>query len=64
MFGQLDMVRHPEVGLALLLVMAAILIADIALVALMTADGVGTALVVVFADLQAGKYLQRSLLQW
>lgn len=62
------MVRYPEVGLGLLLVMAATVIVpaaadDIALVPLMTADGVGIALVVVFADLQAGKHLQLSLLQ-
>ncbi len=61
MFGHLDMVRHGEVGLGLLLVtvvLTATLIApvaakgdDIALVPLMTADGAGIALVVVFVDL-------------
>jgi hypothetical protein len=48
MLGQLDMIRHPEVGLGLLLVLTATAIApaaadDIALAALMTADGVGIA---------------------
>jgi hypothetical protein len=54
-FGQLDMVRHAEAGLGLLLVtvvLTATAIApaadDIALVPLMTADDI--ALVVVFAD--------------
>ena len=66
MFGQLDTVRHPEVGLGLLLVMAVLMATaiaaadDKALVPLMTA-GVGIALVVLFADLQVGKYLPRSL---
>ena len=61
MLGQLDMARHPEAGLGLLLVMAATAIAPaaiddyIALVALMAADGIGNVLVVVFAGLQAGK---------
>ncbi len=36
---------------------------DIALVPQMIADGVGIALVVVFADFRFGKYLQRSLVQ-
>ena len=65
MFVQLYMVRHPKLGLGLLLVMAvliATLIAlvvadDIALVPLMTGDDI--ALVVLFADLQVGKYLPR-----
>jgi len=58
MFGQLDTVRHPvEVGLGLLPVVMATVIApaatadDIGLVPLMTAD------LVVFADLQFWKHL-------
>jgi hypothetical protein len=72
MMGQLDMVRHPEVGLGLLLVMAVLMATviapaatadDIALVPLMIADdiGIGIALVVVFAELQFGKHLPLSL---
>ena len=64
MFGQLDTVRHPaEVGLGLLPVVMATVIApaatayDIALVPLMTADG----LVVVFPELQFGKHLPWNL---
>ena len=64
------LVRYPEVGLGLLLVMATVIAPaatadDIALVPLMTADGVGVgiAFVVVFENLQAGKYFQQSLLQ-
>jgi hypothetical protein len=57
MFGQLDTVRHPEVGLGSLLVMVVLTASaiaaadDIALVPLMTADdiGIGIALVVLFA---------------
>jgi hypothetical protein len=56
MFGQLGQVRHPEVGLGLLLVMAVLIVTaiapaadDISLVPRMTADDVGIALVVVFA---------------
>jgi hypothetical protein len=52
------MVRHPEVGLGLLLVMAVLTVTaiapaadDIAIVPLMTADGIGSAVVVVLADL-------------
>ena len=46
-FGQLDMIRHPEVGLGLLLVMATVIAPaatadDIALLPLMTADGIHT----------------------
>ena len=61
MFGQLHTVRHPaEVGLGLLPVVTAVLTVteiapgaayDIALVALMTSDGVGIAPVLLFADL-------------
>ena len=67
MFGQSDMAGHPEVGLGLLLVMAVLMVTviaaaadDIALVPLMSA-GVGTALDVVFADLQFGEHLPRNL---
>jgi hypothetical protein len=67
MLGQLDMVRHPDVGLEMLLVMATVIAPaatanDIALVPLMTADdiGVGIALVVVFAELQSGKHPMES----
>jgi hypothetical protein len=56
MFGQLDTVRHPKVGLGLLLAVLRVpAIApadDIALVPLMTAGGVGIDLDVVFADLE------------
>ena len=47
MSGQVDMAGHPEVGLGLLLVMATVIPAadDIALVALMTAHGIGVVLV-------------------
>jgi hypothetical protein len=61
----LDTVRHPEVGLGLLLVvvLTATVIAtapdDIALVPLMNVDGIGFALVV--ADLYMERYLPRSL---
>jgi hypothetical protein len=56
----LGTVRHPEVGLGLLLVTEVLMgtliaaAADIALVPLMTADriGIGIALVLVFADRQ------------
>jgi hypothetical protein len=70
MLGQLDMARHPEVGLGLLLatvvLMETVIVpaatpVDIALVPLMTADGIGIPLVVVFVDLQAGKYFPWSL---
>jgi hypothetical protein len=66
MIGQLDPVRHPEVGLGLLLLvtvlMALAAIADdIALVPLMTADGMGIALVVVFVELEFEEYLGPSL---
>jgi hypothetical protein len=64
MMGQLDMVRHPEVGFGLLLVMlvlTATAIApaadDIALAAVTTAHDIGIALVVVFAELQFGEHL-------
>jgi hypothetical protein len=60
MSGHLDMIRHPEVGLGLLLLMTPTLIADIAVVPLMT-DGIGIARVVLFADVELGRYLQRSL---
>jgi hypothetical protein len=59
MLGQLDMVRHQEVGLGLLLVVALVLTVtaiapgaahDIAFVPLMTAHGIGVGLVVLFAD--------------
>lgn len=65
MLGQLDMARHPaEVGLGLLLMMVVLTATavapaaadDIALVV-----GIGYALVVVFADLQVGKYFPWSL---
>jgi len=45
----------------LLLVMAPAAADDIALVTLMTADGIGIALVVVFADHYMERYLPRSL---
>ena len=62
MLGQLDMVRHPDVSLGLLLVMTiAVARATADDITLMTAVGVGIALVVVFAELQIGKYLPRSL---
>jgi hypothetical protein len=68
MLGQLDMVRHPAgVVLGLLLaVLIATLIApvaadDVALVPLMTADDIGIALVVVFAELEFGEHLRPSL---
>jgi hypothetical protein len=67
MFGQLDTVRHHDTGLGLLLVMptaiAPVAADDVALVPLMTAEdiGVGIALVVLFAKLQVGKRLPRSL---
>jgi hypothetical protein len=63
MFGQLDTVRHPDAGLGLLLVMPTAIADDVALVPLMTAEdiGVGIALVVLFAKLQVGKRLPRSL---
>ena len=63
MFGHFDMVRHPEVGLGLLLVTVVLTATAIAPAA--TADDialvVGIALVVVFADLQVGKYVPWSL---
>ena len=60
----MDTVRHPEVGLGLLPVVMAVLmvmVIDIAPVPLMTADGIGIVIVVVFADLQFGEHLPRSL---
>jgi len=54
MLGQLDMAGHPEVGLGLLLATAIAPDAaavNIALVPLMTAHGIGIALVVVFAEI-------------
>ena len=76
MLGQLDMIRHlAEIGLGLLLVMAALMTTvivpaatadDIAPVPLMSKHGialvgVGIALVVLFADLQFGEHLPWSL---
>jgi len=70
MSRQLGKIRHPEVGLGLLPVVMAVLMAtvispaahDIALVPLMSTGIVfGIALVLVFADRQVGKYLPRSL---
>ena len=58
MFGQLDTVRHPLV-IATLMIAIAATADDIALAPLMTGDGIGIALVVVFEDLQA--HLPRSL---
>jgi len=63
MFGQLDTVRHPELGLGLLRVVTAVLmvmVIDIALAPLMTAHGIGIVLVVLFADLQVGEHLSGS----
>jgi hypothetical protein len=63
------LVRHPDVGLGLLLGMAVLMTTviapastadDIALVPLMTADGIGVVLVV-FVELQLGKHLPWSL---
>jgi hypothetical protein len=68
MLGQLDMARHPELGLGLLLVAMAVLTVTviaaapdgIALVPLMTADGIDNPrLVVLFV--QFGKHLSPSL---
>ena len=68
MFVQLYMVRHPKLGLGLLLVMAVLTVAiapgaahDIAPIPLMTADGIGVVFVVLFADLPLGEHLPRSL---
>jgi hypothetical protein len=63
MLGQLDMVGHQEVGLLLVMatVIASAAAADIALVPVMAADGIGIALVVVFADLIVEEHLPYSL---
>ena len=64
MSRQLDTLRHLKVSLGLLLVMttgiAPAATDDIALVALMSADGIWIALVVVFAEVQVGKRLPSS----
>jgi len=55
MLGQLDMVRHQEVGLLVVALTVTVIVAavdDIALVPLMTASGVGIDLDVLFADLE------------
>ena len=61
MLGKLYMAGHSEVGLGFLLVATAIApdaaAGDSALVALMTAHGIGIALVVVFVDLQFWNHL-------
>jgi len=56
MFGHLHTGRHPEVGFGLLMVMAVLMVTEIAPAA--TADGIGLAVVVVFADLQLGEHLR------
>jgi hypothetical protein len=64
MFGQLDMVRHPEVGLGLLLVIVVLTATTIAPAAaddIALVVGIGIAPVVVFADLQVGKHFPWSL---